>query len=207
MDSQAPETLGLGVHCRSPGFPHLLLISYISSLQTQESSATWYCLATVRLNRIFSFSLFFLWRAVVMSRGYSSLLRERRLLQLVLNTHIGVAAKRRLPPLLWEVTIRQLHSGKTKRKALLKDAAKWIHSSWSHAQADPLHTEVLLWASGLGIGVSPRSQNRVAADRWGWCDEDAPSQMPPDAKDFSFSENPCQEARLRSAVTLKWLSP
>lgn len=121
MDSQAPETLGLGVHCRSPGFPHLLLVSYISSLQTQESSATWYCLATVRLNRIFSFSLFFLWRAVVMSRGYSSLLRERRLLELVLNTHIGMAAKRQLPPLLlWEVTIRQLHSGKTKRKALLR---------------------------------------------------------------------------------------
>lgn len=103
-----------------------------------------------------------------MSRGYSSLLRERRLLELVLNTHIRVAAKHRLPPLLlWEVAIRQLHSGKTKRKALLKDTTKRIHPSWSHAQADHLRTKVLFWSAGLGIGVSPWSQNTVAAGRGG----------------------------------------
>lgn len=51
----------------------------------------------------------------------------------MLNTHIRAAAKQRLPPLLLrEVTNRQLRSGKTKRKALLKDAAKRINSSRSH---------------------------------------------------------------------------
>lgn len=116
----------------------------------------------------------------------------------MLNTHIRAAAKQRLPPLLlWEVTIRQLPSGKTKRKALLKDIVKRIDFSRSHGRADPLHAEVSLRAAGLRTGVSPRSWNGTAAGsgtdgkRMPWA---VSVRMPPDTKEFRFSETPVTRA-------------
>lgn len=142
-----------------------------------------------------------------MSGGYSSLLRERRLLELVLNTHIRAAAKQWLPPLLLrEVTIQQLHSGKTKRKALLKDTAERTDSSWSRARADPLHYDVLLWVMGAEDGGQPQKPEWGGCREWGWWKrmlQSAPSWMPPSTKECRFSENLCHKARLRSAMTLK----
>jgi len=81
-----------------------------------------------------------------------------------------------------------------------------MNSSWSHTRADPLHAEVLLRSVGLGMRTSPGSQNGAAtgsgADRKRMS-RSVSSQMPPNTKEFRFSENLCHEAGLRSDVTLK----
>lgn len=100
----------------------------------------------------------------------------------MLNTHIRAAAKQWLPPLLlWEVTIWQLHSGKTKRKALLKDTAERINSSWAHARADsPSRRGFTVGSRAEDVG-QPQESERGGCREWGRREEDAAVGIQPDA--------------------------